>query len=1144
MANTLRFKRGLVSGIPTALAGEPLFTTDTFDLYIGNGTGNTRFQKYIASGTTSQLLRGDGSLLTMPIVLTSPSNGQVLKYNGTSWVNDSDAGITGSGTAGQVAYFTGATTQSGSNNLFWDNTNVRLGIGTNNPSYTFHTISSASTIGAFRNSGAAIGQLLVGNTAADLIIRILASGDSLISSDTSKYLAFGTNGGTERMRLDVSGNLGLGVTPSAWSGSTGFQIGYVGSINGRPSGSGIYLSSNVYFVGDAGANGANARYIQSTSAGSYSVIGNNHYWLTSPSGTQGTAITWTTPMTLTANGRLLLGTTTEGTQLLQVAGDGFFSGGVVIGSTSSFLVRSVLVLNKNITGSVSSFGVIADNTIQSDVTNTATIFRTNLTTQAAAFTLSTLNHFSAHGVTIGAGSTVSNQFGYFVDASLTTATNNYGFYGNIASGTGRWNLYMNGTANNYLAGSLGIGATGLSNTNLNITKNLTGSTNTYGIFNSGSIRSDVTFGATMFSSSPSIQNAVFTLPGLKHFEAVGISSVGSATITTQFGFFVESTLSGATTNYGFYGNIAAATGRWNIFMDGTANNFMRGSLLVGTSTTSTGEALQVNGTMKVTSNATFGTLALGTGMYWDNTNNRLGIGMASPTTQLHVRNATGSIVTIESTNAGSVVTPVETSINFNGFGANLQGQISIQDKQANQVGGWFYLRLKDASNVLQDRFIIDRTGAATFSSSVTAGGNLLVGSTTAGGSTTPINISLGSAFGTNTAGSTANLKLRLYDDGVNTNHYGFGVSSNLMEVSFPSSIAFFNGASASRTERMRINASGRVLIGSSTDSGETFQVTGTMKVTGASTFTATATRSFSFGTNTDNNLIVTTSNASGDSYTVYENSADANNAWAVGRTNAGGFAIIHATGATYGTGTLTARLTIDSVGAATFSSSVTAASLNINAGTQLSGFRGTLSSPNAGQIYYATDNSGWQLSIGKLVSTTYTAQMVFKDNATITTTSDFILAGGYGLDFINGSGTTVTAMRSTAGGASILSTTSTGTHIVVGTEVAGDLILASNNTERIRLSSSGFFSQLNATNPSSSITDSYIQYSADVVAGNAAPHFRTENGAVVKLYQETTGVGNAIFSQGGGTSVLDDSTFDGYTLRQIVKALRNQGILQ
>jgi hypothetical protein len=68
-------------------------------------------------------------------------------------------------------------------------------------------------------------------------------------------------------------------------------------------------------------------------------------------------------------------------------------------------------------------------------------------------------------------------------------------------------------------------------------------------------------------------------------------------------------------------------------------------------------------------------------------------------------------------------------------------------------------------------------------------------------------------------------------------------------------------------------------------------------------------------------------------------------------------------------------------------------------------------------------------------------------------------------------------------------------------------------------------------------------YSNDVTAGNAAPHFRTENGAVIKLYQETTGVGNAIFSAGGGNSVLDDSTFDGYTVQQVVKALKDIGIL-
>jgi hypothetical protein len=102
MANTLKIKRGAAASIPTGQLAEPLFTSDTYDLYIGTGASNQRFQKYIASGTTSQYLRGDGSLAThnldslTDVVITTPSNGQVLKYDGTNWINgtDTDTGIT------------------------------------------------------------------------------------------------------------------------------------------------------------------------------------------------------------------------------------------------------------------------------------------------------------------------------------------------------------------------------------------------------------------------------------------------------------------------------------------------------------------------------------------------------------------------------------------------------------------------------------------------------------------------------------------------------------------------------------------------------------------------------------------------------------------------------------------------------------------------------------------------------------------------------------------------------------------------------------------------------------------------------------------------------------------------------------------
>lgn len=47
------------------------------------------------------------------------------------------SGPTGSGAAGQVTFWSAATVLSGSNNLFWDNTNSRLGIGTVTPGVKF-----------------------------------------------------------------------------------------------------------------------------------------------------------------------------------------------------------------------------------------------------------------------------------------------------------------------------------------------------------------------------------------------------------------------------------------------------------------------------------------------------------------------------------------------------------------------------------------------------------------------------------------------------------------------------------------------------------------------------------------------------------------------------------------------------------------------------------------------------------------------------------------------------------------------------------------------------------------------------------------------------------------------------------------------
>jgi hypothetical protein len=103
--------------------------------------------------------------------------------------------------------------------------------------------------------------------------------------------------------------------------------------------------------------------------------------------------------------------------------------------------------------------VRADGTIPSGSTSSASIFQSVPTTQAASFTLPSLSHFNATQTSFGAGSTVTSQYGFVAESTLTGATNNYGFYSAIASGSNRWNFYAAGTAQNYFAGNTGVGTT-------------------------------------------------------------------------------------------------------------------------------------------------------------------------------------------------------------------------------------------------------------------------------------------------------------------------------------------------------------------------------------------------------------------------------------------------------------------------------------------------------------------------------------------------------------------------------------------------------------------------------------------------------------------------------------------------------------
>jgi hypothetical protein len=222
---------------------------------------------------------------------------------GTGWdlIGGLPGTITGSGTSGQVSYFNGSSTLAGSNNLFWDITNSRLGIGTATPGASLD-IHSTGTNAQFNGTGTNNAYLVFQN------------------AGTSKWRIGNTyNAGANS--FDIYNN-GLANTPLSINSASNLI-----TLTGN-------LSTNSYISIQNGL-GTNQIYLTKSSGDVYGTIqteaGGNKFSLGNVSniGTLGTPnITWTSGMQVGINN-------SSPTYDFDVTGTGRFTGILRLGSTLS-----------------------------------------------------------------------------------------------------------------------------------------------------------------------------------------------------------------------------------------------------------------------------------------------------------------------------------------------------------------------------------------------------------------------------------------------------------------------------------------------------------------------------------------------------------------------------------------------------------------------------------------------------------------------------------------------------------------------------------------------------------------------------------------------------------------------------------------
>jgi hypothetical protein len=273
---------------------------------VGIGTSSpTQLVDITTTGATNSTLVVQNTTASNGGAQLRAGNPQNLLIMGT---DSNSGGLTG--TANASFFYTTSTTPM----VFMPNGVEKMritsagnvGIGTSSPSAILHTVKATSGVSAaFDNGGQAITEIDLWNNGVQKSAWYYDNTNSIayLYATTGASLGFSTNA-TEKMRIDSSGNVGIGVTPSAWSAFKALEMSD-GSYFSTYNFGGLYIGNNNYY------NGSNFIYKNTGPASLYLQSG-NHIFSTVASGTAGNTITFSERMRIDTSGNLLVGTTSAG----------------------------------------------------------------------------------------------------------------------------------------------------------------------------------------------------------------------------------------------------------------------------------------------------------------------------------------------------------------------------------------------------------------------------------------------------------------------------------------------------------------------------------------------------------------------------------------------------------------------------------------------------------------------------------------------------------------------------------------------------------------------------------------------------------------------------------------------------------------